>query len=102
MLQSKNRYVQVTLVGNKTVGILMSGDSIVVMEREGLEDKLTPYVNLFPGYTAIVETRNEFDYFVLQEKTLDCCLFVPLSLLAELGAVSGEDKFVLENEVLKG
>ena len=102
MLQSKNRYVQVTLVGKRTVGVLMSGEAIVVMQREGLEAKLTTYESLFPHRTAIIETKAALDEFVLTDKMQDCCLFVPLSLLATMGAVSGEDKFIFETESMKG
>jgi len=102
MLQSRNRYVQVTLVGKRTLGVLMSGDAIVVMEREGLEAKLSTYESLFPNRTAIIETRIELDKFVLTDKMNDCCLFVPLALLASMGAITGEDTFVFDSEAMKG
>jgi hypothetical protein len=102
MLQSRNRYIQVTLVGKRTVGVLMSNDAIVVMEREGLELKLMMYESLFPGFAKIVETKVDLDAFVLADTMSDCCLYVPLSLLAEMGAVTGGDKFIFDTEALKG
>lgn len=92
-------YVQITRIGHKSIGYLLHDDAVVLFSAEQADAALASYQNLFGGRVGKVDTCSQLQDTVLSILTeVDCCYFVPATVVMEVGGFEEDVEFVANSQ----
>ncbi len=88
-------YIQITRIGNKSIGYLLHDGAVVLFEQRDAENALTVGKSLFPEMSGFLGNRRELQDRVLDfTNARDCCYFVPVDVVRYAGGFEEDAEFV--------
>ena len=91
-------YIQITRIGDKSIGYLLHVGAVVLFEQQDAENALTVGRSLFPEMSGFIGSRKELQDKVLEfTNARDCCYFVPVGVVRYVGGFEEGAQFVAAN-----
>ncbi len=88
-------YIQITRIGNKSIGYLLHDGAVVLFEQQDAESSLTVGKSLFPEMSGFIGNSQELQDRVLNfTNAHDCCYFVPIDVVRFVGGFEEDAEFV--------
>lgn len=88
-------YIQITRIGNKSIGYLLHDSAVVLFEQQDAENALTVGKSLFPAMSGFIGNKEDLQNKVLDfAKACDCCYFVPVDVVRYVGGFEEDVAFV--------